>query len=92
MDADNGGSGALVPADFHRTINGLRVGEVYTSADLYSRYSDVAREAGRTPAHIVAFGQMMAREGHRQVTRRIGGPGRGRTGGKGRQVSAWQLT
>lgn len=84
-------SGALVLVDVHKAINGLQVGVVYLSSELYQRYSSAAREAGRTPAHPVAFGQELKRQGHLRVKRRMGGAGRGHRGA-GRQVSAWQLT
>jgi hypothetical protein len=91
IDPAEGGSGALVLADVHRAVNGLQVGQVYPAAELYARYQDAAKEAGRTPAHIVAFGQELSRQGHLRVKRRVGGGGRGRTG-SGKQVSCWQLT
>lgn len=87
-----GTSGALIPEDVDTALNGLRVGAVYLASELYERYASVAREAGRTPAHPVAFGQALSRQGHHRVKRRVGGSGRGHSGGQGRQVSAWQLT
>lgn len=83
--------GALIPADAARAVNGLRVGMVYLASDLYARYVGVARDAGRSPAHPVAFGQELRRQGHLRVKKRVGGGGRGGRG-EGRQVSAWQLT
>jgi hypothetical protein len=83
--------GALVPQDAARAVNGLHVGAVYLASELYARYAEAAREAGRSPAHPVAFGQELKRQGHIRVKKRVGGGGRGHRG-QGRQVSAWQLT
>lgn len=86
--------GAVVPEDVQATIRDLKGGNRYAAADLYNRYADAAREAGRSPGHPVAFGQALKAHGLIRVKINIGGPGRGKKakkGDKSRQVSAWLL-
>lgn len=83
--------GSVLTEDVVNTIKDLRGGYRYAAADLYARYCDVAKEADRLPGHPVAFGQELRRQGmlRRQMT--VGGSGRGGKGGRGRQVSGWQM-
>jgi hypothetical protein len=56
--------------DVHQTLLGLA--GTYTSQALYDRYAGIARINGRTPAHPVAVGQELARQGctRRKVKRK----------------------
>lgn len=49
------------PGDVHKAIYGLA--GTYTAADIYQRYTAVVREAGREPAHPIAVGQELKRQG-----------------------------
>ncbi len=82
--------GVLNDNDVTRTLNGLDYGSRYKGSDLYDRYCDVARGAGRNPAHPVALGQALSRLGLTRCKITVGGSGPGRRG-KGTQVSAWEV-
>jgi hypothetical protein len=83
-----GGYGAVLDEDVRATLNGLYRGARYAAGDLYKRYADVAREAGREPGHPVALGQAFARLGMKRVKMTVGGAGRGYRG-RGHQIVAW---
>jgi hypothetical protein len=70
-------NGTLDDRDVSRALEGLA--GVYLTSDLYARYGDAAREAGRTPAHPIAFGQALKRHGGQRKSRTV----------QGRQVGAW---
>lgn len=80
--------GVVLDEDVRKTLNGLGRGQRYAASDLYARYSDVAREAGRTPGHPVALGQVFKRIGMARIKMTVGGGGQGYKG-RGRQVVAW---
>jgi hypothetical protein len=84
--------GSVNEDDVRRALNGLQKGVRYAASDLYARYSDAAREAGRQPGHPVGLGQVFARWGLVRAKITQGGPGAGRgRSGRGRQVTAWEI-
>jgi hypothetical protein len=82
--------GVVDEQDVDKALEKLAAGTRYAASDLYARYSDAAREAGRTPGHAVAFGQSLKRRGLIRVKTVVGGAGRGHKG-RGKQVSAWVI-
>lgn len=80
--------GPMLDADVRATLNGLYPGSRYAASDLYARYSDMVRSAGRTPGHPVALGQTLKRLGSTRVKMTVGGGGSGHKG-RGHQVVAW---
>lgn len=84
--------GVVVREDVLRTLNGLTRGQRYSAADLYQRYSDAAKEAGRIPGHPVGLGQHLSQIGLQRSKITVGGPGAGRgRKGQGRQVASWTI-
>jgi hypothetical protein len=80
--------GVVMDEDVAATLKGLPPGGRYAASDLYQRYADVARAAGRSPGHPVALGRTFSRIGMRRVKVTVGGGGRGHKG-RGRQIVAW---
>jgi hypothetical protein len=83
--------GLVLDADVEATLEGLYPGSRYAASDLYARYSDVVRSAGRNPGHPIALGQALKRLGSTPVKMTVGGGGSGHKG-RGRQVSAWIIS
>lgn len=84
--------GVIEDVDVKRTINTLERGSRYASKDVFDRYCELTKQAGRNPGHRVAFGAALSRLGLKKIKMTVGGPGQGYgRKGRGKQTSAWAV-